>query len=1091
MTDIDPFATQQDLSGSLTVELAAAGFEDAREIGRGGFGVVYRCTETSLDRTVAVKVLTADLDEQNRARFLREQRAAGQLTGHPNVVNVLQVGVTENGRPFIVMPYYAQDSLDAKIRRRGPLLLEDALRLGVKMAGVLETAHRQGILHRDVKPGNILLSDYGEPALADFGIAHIAGGFETTTGVVTGSPAFTAPEVIAGEAPSPAADVYGLGATLFAALTGHAAFERRSGEQLVAQFLRITTEPVPDPREHGIPEDVSTVIEGAMSADRGNRPSATELAQQLREAQRRHGFPIESITFHIDPEAEQGGTPPWRAMPSSTAGAYQGHSPEALASGRTAEPPLELTSFVDRRTELAEAKNLLSTSRLVTLSGIGGVGKTRLALRVATTAHNDFPDGVSLVDLSELRNESLLVDVVAAGLGLRDRSARPIHEVLVEFLVPRKMLLVLDNCEQVVDAVATLTETLLHVCPRLRILATSREPFGIGGEAVLTVPPLTVPDPDRLPRRSPREDAMALFVDRGAAAVPGFELTEKNKVVIARICQRLDGLPLPIELAAARLRAMAPEQILQRLTDRYALLTRGSRSAPTRQQTLRSCIDWSFELCTSREQLVWGRLSVFAGSFELDAAERVCGMDSTQEDLLDTVTSLMEKSILIREEHGSVVRFRMLETLREYGQAKLELTGEDASLRRRHRDWYEALALDAESGWISPGQLEWIARLKRELPNIRAALEFCVDDDSAAGLRIAAALWFFWASQGHYNEGRRWLDRLLVQPAGPPTIDRIKALFVDSFLAGVQGDIPRATALVEEGRTLAGQTPDPLPRAHVALADGYLTLFGGDLPDNRTTLEDAISVFTEQGYLLFHVIALGILGMLHDLRNDTEQAIECLERVIAITEARGESVYRSYMVWALAVAVWRHGNRARAIPLLRQALQLDRLVNDRLNASICLQVLAWITAEENNARRAVVLMGAAEALSRSVGSPTVVLPKLHVHQDECERRTRRALGEHAFAASHKEGAALNFDAAVTYALGEQIRPTPTSAGSSSQPTKREREVAELIAEGLTNKEIAARLVISPRTAQGHVEHLLTKLGFTSRAQIAAWVVESK
>ena len=315
--------------------------------------------------------------------------------------------------------------------------------------------------------------------------------------------------------------------------------------------------------------------------------------------------------------------------------------------------------------------------------------------------------------------------------------------------------------------------------------------------------------------------------------------------------------------------------------------------------------------------------------------------------------------------------------------------------------------------------------------------------------------------------------------------------FRQPFLAGVQGDIPRATALVEEGRTLAGQTPDPLPRAHVALADGYLTLFGGDLPDNRTTLEDAISVFTEQGYLLFHVIALGILGMLHDLRNDTEQAIECLERVIAITEARGESVYRSYMVWALAVAVWRHGNRARAIPLLRQALQLDRLVNDRLNASICLQVLAWITAEENNARRAVVLMGAAEALSRSVGSPTVVLPKLHVHQDECERRTRRALGEHAFAASHKEGAALNFDAAVTYALGEQIRPTATSAGSSSQPTKREREVAELIAEGLTNKEIAARLVISPRTAQGHVEHLLTKLRFTSRAQIAAWVVESK
>ncbi|RZK69869.1 MAG: serine/threonine protein kinase, partial [Rhodococcus sp. (in: high G+C Gram-positive bacteria)] len=234
MTDVDPFATQRDVSGSVTAELAAAGFEDAQEIGRGGFGVVYRCTQAALDRTVAVKVLTADLDEENRARFLREQRAAGRLTGHPNIVNVLHAGVTENGRPFIVMPYHAQGSLDARIRRHGPLPLDEALRLGVKMAGALETAHRLGILHRDVKPGNILITDYGEPALTDFGIAHIAGGFETTAGVVTGSPAFTAPEVVAGEPPSPAADVYGLGATLFAAITGHAAFERRSGEQLMA-----------------------------------------------------------------------------------------------------------------------------------------------------------------------------------------------------------------------------------------------------------------------------------------------------------------------------------------------------------------------------------------------------------------------------------------------------------------------------------------------------------------------------------------------------------------------------------------------------------------------------------------------------------------------------------------------------------------------------------------------------------------------------------------------------------------------------------------------------------------------------------------
>ncbi|MDF3312496.1 protein kinase [Rhodococcus sp. T2V] len=1092
MPDVDPFATQYDLPVSVTAELASIGFEDAHEIGRGGFGVVYRCTETSLDRTVAVKVLTADLDEQNQARFLREQRAAGQLTGHPYVVDVLQVGVTNHGRPFIVMPYYAHDSLEARIRRDGPLPLEAALQLGIKIASALDTAHRLGILHRDVKPGNILLSNYGEPALTDFGIAHIAGGFETSTGVVTGSPSYTAPEVISGEPSTAGADVYGLGATLFTALTGYAPFERRSGERLVAQFLRITSEPVPNPREHGIPEDVSVLIEGAMSNELRSRPTAAELAQQLRGSQLRLGVPVGSAASQpkpgVESKAKSRGGP---MAPAAAEASGRGAFPTVTESRRPASPPLELTSFIDRREELAEAKNLLSTSRLVTLSGIGGVGKTRLGLRVAAKAHHDFPDGVSLVELGELRDESLLVDVVAAALGLRDRSARPVHEVLVDYLIPRKMLLVLDNCEQLVAAAAELVETLLRACPHVRILATSREPFSIGGEAVLTVPPLPLPDPDNLPRRLSRDDAMSLFVDRGATAVPGFELTDENKVTVARICRRLDGLPLPIELAAARLRAMAPEQILQRLTDRYALLTRGNRSAPTRQQTLRSCIDWSFELCTAREQMVWGQLSVFAGSFELEAAEWVCGTDPTHEELLDTVTSLVEKSILIREEHGSVVRFRMLETLRDYGRAILELTNEDTSSRRLHQTWYEALVLEAQDQWISPRQLDWVTRLEQELPNIRAALEFCVKNDSGAGLRTASALWLFWASQGLYNEGRRWLDDLLAQQSGPSTVDRIKALFVDSFLAGVQGDVPVARALVDQVRALADQATDPIVHAHLALADAYLTLFGENLSDARTSLKNAISVYTAQGDLLFQVIALGLLGILHDLQNDREEAIECLGHALAITEARGESVYRSYVLWALAVAVWRNGNRTKAIELLRRALQLDQLVNDPLNASVCLQVLAWITAEEHNARRAVVLMGAAEALSRSVGSPTVGVPGLHAHQDKCEIETRQSLGDRVFAASREDGAALAFDAAVTYALSEQIQPSSRPSGAPNRLTKREREVADLVAEGLTNREIAARLVISPRTAQGHVEHVLTKLGFTSRAQIAAWVVESK
>ncbi len=293
----DPLDTQR-YPPSPATELADVGFDAPEEIGRGGFGAVYRCTQADLDRTVAVKVLLVDLDEDDRARFFREQRAMGRLTGHPNIVNILQVGATDSGRPYIVMPYHPQDSLDARIRRDGPLPLDYVLRLGVKMAGAVESAHRLSILHRDVKPANILLTDYGEPELTDFGIAHVSGGFETSAGTVTGSPAYTAPEILGGDPPSPMTDVYGLGATLFSALTGHAAFERRSGEQIVAQFLRITTQSVPDLRVRGMADDVSAVIARAMSRAPDQRPAtAADFGEELRQLQSDHGLPIDEMAL--------------------------------------------------------------------------------------------------------------------------------------------------------------------------------------------------------------------------------------------------------------------------------------------------------------------------------------------------------------------------------------------------------------------------------------------------------------------------------------------------------------------------------------------------------------------------------------------------------------------------------------------------------------------------------------------------------------------------------------------------------------------------------------------------------------------------
>ncbi|MFI7664680.1 protein kinase [Nocardia sp. NPDC049526] len=1084
MVDDDPPQTQRDVSMPVAVELSASGFEDAEEIGRGGFGVVYRCTQVELDRTVAVKVLTDELDEDNRERFFREQQAMGRLTGHPNIVTVLQVGVTAGGHPYLVMPYHPLDSLDAWVRRQGPLPVETVLWFGVKIAGALESAHRLGIVHRDVKPGNILLTDYGEPALTDFGIARMSGGFQTATGILTGSPAFTAPEVLGGEAATAAADVYGLGATLFCALTGHAAFERRSGEQVVAQFLRITSQPVPDLRAGGISDDVASLVESAMNRDPQQRPSATGVGEAIRQVQRRHGYQVGEMALRTPEGGPREHTPPSQAWaaPQPTEG-----------RGSTGELPLELTSFVDRRAETAEIKNLLSVSRLVTLAGIGGVGKTRLALRAASNARRDFPDGVWAIELGDVRDPSLLIGVVASTLGLRDDSARPMQDVLVEFLCSRETLLVVDNGEQVVEALAELVETLLLACPSLRILVTSREPLDIAGEAVLRVPPLTVPGTDGEPtlRGLPKYDALTLFAERAAVVVPGFEVTDDNRAAVAGICSRLDGLPLAIELAAARMRAMSPEQILARLTDRYALLTRGSRTAPKRQQTLRWCIDWSYQLCTPVEQRLWARLSVFAGGFELDAAEGVCGADLERESLLDALSSLVDKSIVNRETLGEVVRFRMLETMREYGREQLQETSEYQDLRRRHRDWYERLALDAEAGWISDRQPYWVTRLEREQPNLLDALEFCRSEDSAesaeAGLRTAAVLaTVFWGFRGLCGEARRWLGRALANPAAQSIPARVRALHDSVNMASMQRDLQSAAVFLDEARALTEQDPTPLNQALIAKAEGTLALYRNEPAHAISCFERAVEVFSSNPRGHLHVASLVLLGWAHALQGDKRRAIEYHEQILSITEAGGESLFRSAALGAKGIAVLQQGERSDAHQLLQESLRVSRSARTPLVTAIDLEGLAWIAADRDG-ERAAVLMGAVENLLRSASSFSIYFPELSRSHDECERTARRALGDRGFDAAFRRGQVMGMNAAVAYALGEPTTASPRA--SELTLTKREQQVADLVAQGLTNRQIAAKLVISQRTADGHVEHILSKLGFTSRAQIAAWIVD--
>lgn len=995
--DSDPYSTQRDVGSAIVSQLRAAGFDDADEIGRGGFGVVYRCTQVRLDRTVAIKVLTTDVAE-DRERFLREQRAMGRLTGHPNIAAVLQVGETDGGFPYLVMQYHGQGSLEDRIRRLGLLPVDEVLQIGVKMAGALESAHRLGIMHRDVKPANILLTDYGEPVLSDFGIAHVVDGFKTAAGTFTGSPAFTAPEILGGDPPSVASDIYGLGATLFCALTGHAAYERKSGEKVLTQFLRIATEPVPDLRDSDVPADIADAIATMMSREPESRPTAVAAGEELQRLQSRRGSPVDDMAL---PTVDRHDEPVGRGD----------RHPVRHAGGGL---PLELTSFVGRGTELAELKSLLSTSRLVTLTGIGGVGKTRLAIRAASEVVPDYPDGVRLVELGELRDGSLLIDVVAAALGMRDESGRPLRDVLVDFLRSRRLLLVLDNCEQVVDDVARLVEEVLSACPDLRLLTTSRERLGVAGESVLRIAPLAYPGADDTLGGTPGYDAIALFAERATAAVPGFRLTDENKRTVADIVSRLEGLPLAIELAAARLRAMSLDQLLERLADRYQLLTRGARGVPTRQQTLSWSVGWSYDLCTPAEQELWRRLSVFAGSFELEAAQDICGADMTEYELLDVVASLVDKSILVRTESDRVVRFRLLDTLRKYGRQRIEQTAEFSEIRRRHTDWYRRLAQQAAEQWFSSRQLDWLARVERETPNIREALEFSLSQDGQAALAISIALQPIWMCQGMLREAWRWTNRALARTPRDATLERVRALYSVALLSPLLCDLATGAASAAEARALVEQLDAGRTTAGVALADGITALVNGDFERASVLLEEGLSGGSDDSE---RENAMLLLGWTLEFAGDTARGLIWHEKALALAKSHDEVVYRAYALWSLGVGWWQYGRPERAELLLQDGLRATRKANDRRGAAGCLEALAWIAASRDPTR-AVVMMGAADTLARAVGAQPIPLPRLVVFHEECVRSTRDALGVEAFDVARQRGSAMTFDDAVAYALSE-------------------------------------------------------------------------
>ena len=692
-----------------------------------------------------------------------------------------------------------------------------------------------------------------------------------------------------------------------------------------------------------------------------------------------------------------------------------------MGAGRLAgELRGELTEFVGRRAELARVRDALAGARLVTLTGPGGIGKTRLALQVAAGAVRAFRDGVWLAELAGLRDPGLLVGEVARSLGLSDRSARWAVASLADYLQRRQVLLVLDGCEHLADACAVMVDALLRGCPGLRIIATSRHVLGVAGEVTIAVPPMTVPaeGSPATPEELLGYEAVRLFAERGAAVLPGFAVHACNGAAVAGVCRAVDGIPLAVELAAVRLRSLSPGQILSRLDSRFQLLSGGGPAGQPHHRTLQDALEWSYELLTDGEQAMWRRMSVFAGSFDLDAAEAVCAVGRVAAgQIADLVDALVAKSILLREGEGTA-RYRLLDTIREFGATKLRGRGNERALRLRHWRWYAALAARQEA--FGPGRAEWIAALEADHENLRAALEFCLSESgqAAAGAQLACDLWRYWETHGHLTEGRRILAALLdrLDQASPA---RPRALWTAGFLAQFQGEIPAARKLLEDALSAARAAGDTAAEAWASSFLGWDLYHDGDADRGHALARTALRLHREAGDHVGVVLALMQIGFIHMSAGEAEQAADWYTTCADVCQDSGNAWYHAYARWGLAVVALLRGDHEDARRLGRGALRTIRGMDDSMGVVLCLDALSWVAAAHREPIRALTLAAAAEAAWAAI--PATPTSPLRAQHDAALSAARAALPGAEYRAAFAKGSAMDQAEAIAFALGEECR----------------------------------------------------------------------
>ncbi len=694
--------------------------------------------------------------------------------------------------------------------------------------------------------------------------------------------------------------------------------------------------------------------------------------------------------------------------------------------------PVQLTSFIGREREVAEVKRLQLTTRLLTLTGAGGAGKTRLALQVAAEVLEDFKDGVWLVSLAALADPALVPQAVASALGVPEQPVHPLSETLAGYLRSKSLLLLLDNCEHLLSTCAHLAEALLTGCPNLRILATSREVLGIPGELNLRVPSLSLPDPKRLPsfETLTQYEAVRLFVDRATFVLPGFSVTASNAAAVAQVCARLDGIPLAIELAAARVKVLTVDQIAARMDDRFRFLTRGARTARGRHQTLRATIDWSYDLLSDEERVLLRRLSVFAGGWTLEAAEAICSGDDLEvSEILDLQTQLVDKSLIVVDTQGNQARYRVLETIRQYAGERLLESKDQSDIARRHGDWYMTLAEQADLQLRGSRQGVWLARLEGEHDNLRAALEWSkVEADGQAQLRLAGALHWFWFMHGHWSEGREALDGALARSNTPLSL-LPKVFEGAAHFAWRQRDYQQARSLCEKGLAVCRELG-----AEKSFSVAYLLIVSGHLavdsdPARASTLyQESLDLCRARGHKWLAIMAVTSLGRAATVQGDNQRAVAFLTEGLTLAKDMEDKWFIAYTLRSLGVVALDQHDHVRAGAFFRESLTLSSqisvgpawgrgAVGERWVTEESLEGLAAVASAKGHYAQAARLFGAAEVLGEVLGLHHMRASD-RAHYDESVAFARAALGDGDFGAAWAEGRALTLEQAIEYALKE-------------------------------------------------------------------------